>query len=744
MRACLTLIALVLMTASAAGQTSADRSLSGHITARAPNASFQLQLEAGQIVNLTTSSAEDLDTVLRLTDPGGRTVAENDDWQEGDLSSRIVYVARTRGRHTAVVSGYGDATGAFQLQVSYGLDVGLSDAARTLREERLSFNAQRREARFDVDLGSGDVFVASTFALSDGLDTILTLRDSTGAILAQSDDRGDGTLNSQIIYEAAAAGRYTVVVGTYDGKGVGDYILSLALDPNAEAPFNFAAIEGAPLAQYDGELGDAQPSRSYSVNLAAGQTLFARSDVLSGNLDPVLRLTGPDGHPVALNDDRGDGSLNSALAYTAPADGAYTLEISRYRQSGTGGAYRIVLLSTDRSLVTTLQALVENQVTLSGPERIIETADFRLHYTLEGQDASTSEYAQATAEALQAALEEQVERLGWAAPIRGEDGRIRAYVAHADGSMGYVKAVQMVFDNPSTPGVRETAAARGVLVIDNDFRGTGKSASPESLMRATVAHELNHILQHGYDSQEGLSWLYESTASWMETATAGSDQDATGYVETDFAAPERCWTTSAEGHNYAQWTLLQSLADSHGDRIVVGIWENSVRYDGFETMSRTLAGVGTTIPDAIQRWRAQNFARDYDLAPLFGRSVRLHGSIARDGAWTPNGRVEQLGAHYVAVNLRGARTYALQGDANLELVGLGRRNGAIEVIPLGRGGVFDASAFENAALMVFHRALPDAPGVCRGVSYSIQVSGARGSMARARYQFSAEHFAPPS
>ncbi|MGQ0533166.1 MAG: DUF6055 domain-containing protein [Caulobacteraceae bacterium] len=718
--------------------------MTGNITSHAPRASFELQLEAGQVVTLTTSSAENLDTVLALNGPNGRRVAENDDQQQGVLSSRIVYVVRASGRHTAVVTGYNGAIGAFELTVSSGLDVGLSHAARTLREETLSFDRRRTAIQFGVDLSADDIFVASTLALTASLDTTLTLLDAHGVILAQNDDRGDGSLNSQIVYQAADAGHYEVVASTYGGAGVGDFVLSLALDPNAEAPFNFALIEGAAIAREEGELSDAQPSREYRVDLVAGQTLLAMSDATSGNLDTVLRLSGPDGFPVAMNDDRGDGSLNSAFAFTAPVAGTFTLELYRFQQSPNSGAFRLVLSSVDGSVVDTLQALVENQVTLSGPEQTIETADFRLHYTLEGRDASTPDYARAVAETLQTVLDAQVRRIGWAAPVRDRDGRYRAYVADALGSMGYTKPVQIVFDNPNTANIRETAATRGVLVIDNDFRGMNKKAPPESLMRATVTHEFNHMVQYGYDGEEGLNWLYEATASWTETTTVGRDQDATGYVETDFAAPELCWTTTARGHNYAQWTLLQSLTDSYGDHIVVRLWENSVTFDGFETMAQTLAGVGTTIPDAIQRWRVQNFARDYDLAPLFTRSVRLGGTINRNGTWSPRDRIQQLGAHYVELRLQGRRAFALRGDANLELLGLGRRNGEIEVFPLGRAGVFDTSGFEYAALMVFNRAVPETPGACSGVDYSINVTASADLMANPQYRFSAEHFAPPS
>jgi hypothetical protein len=736
------MMALVLMTASAMAQTR-EQAFTGDLTAQAPRASFELTLEAGQIVTLETSSRTGLDTMLVLNGPNGRSVAENDDVQPGVLTSRIVYVARAAGRHTAVVSGYGGSRGAFNLDVTYGLDVGLSGEARTLREETVSLDRRRAEARFPVDLAANDIFVASTFALTAGLDTTLTLVDASGNVVGESDDRGDGTLNSQIVYQPPQAGRYEVVASTFGRAGAGDFVISLAIDPNAQAPFNFASIEGVEIARHEGEINDAQPMREFRIDLAAGQTLYAAAEATSGNLDPVLTLNDAEGYPVALNDDRGDGSLNAAFAYTARTAGTFTLELSRYQQSPSSGGFRLVLSSVDSSVVATLQALADNQVALSGPELTIETHDFRVYYTLEGRDASTAEYARLTADALQEVFTMQTQQLGWAAPVRDPDGRYRAYVADALGNMGYTKPVEMVFDNPST-SVRERAAARALLVIDNDFQGMGKKAPPESLMRATATHELGHVVQFGYDAQEGLNWLYESTASWIETVTVGDDQDATEYVETDYAAPNLCWTTRTRGFNYAQWTLLQSLADQYGNAIVVRLWENTVEHDGFETMSRTLADVGTTIPDAILRWRAQNYAADYALAPKFPRAVALAGTISRNGSWSPRGEVQQLGAQYAALRLNGARTFTLRGDANLELVGLGRRDGQVDVVRLGRGGVFDASAYEHAALMVFNRAVPSAPGECRDVDYSVNVTAAAGAAPEPAYRFNAQHFRAPS
>ena len=467
------------------------------------------------------------------------------------------------------------------------------------------------------------------------------------------------------------------------------------------------------------------------------------ADAITDDLDTVLTLNGPDGFPVGMNDDRGDGTLNSAIAYTAALSGTYTLEISRYHGSETSGEYRIVLSAVDASVVDTLQALNENVVTLSGPELTLETEDFIVHYTLDGGDASSAHYAELVGIALQDSYEAQIERMGWSEPLRDDNGRYRAYVAHVDGAMGFTKPVETVFDNPNTPDVRETLAARTAFVIDNDFLGLGKEAPAESLLRATATHEFNHVVQFGYDAEEGLDWLYEATASWIEVATMGSDQDATDYVGTDFDTPHLCWTTQISGHDYAQWTLLQSMADIHGETVVRRLWENSVTLDGFETASATLAEYGTDIPATIQRWRAQNYARAYDLASLFSGSVAVRHTLEETGRWMSKGGLEELGADYLVFDLDGRFQVTLEGEDGLELIGLGRRGDEVVAISLGQDGVFDTTGFSDAALMVFNRTLPAEPGMCSGVGYSIEIASSTGRMAAPAYRFDAPHFLQP-
>jgi len=744
MRTSVALAALVMAASGSMAMAQPGPNYEGVLTGQTPRAEHSFDLAAGQIITLTAYGPSGLDTVLTLLGPDGRQVAVNDDVAPGDLSSRIIYAAPRAGRYTVSVSGFGNATGDYSLDLFYGADVGLSFGSRSIREAIVSLSPRQSQVRYDVDLPAGEPFVATTIAVSDELDTTLTLISPAGETVAENDDRGDGSLNSQIIYRADQPGRYTVVVGTFAGQGAGDAVLSLAIDPNAQAPFNFEAIPRSVIARYEGQIDDRTPERDYPLDLAAGQTILVMADAADEGLDPVITLNGPDGFPVAINDDRAVGTLNSAFAYTASASGRYMLNMTRYSDGASSGPYVLEVSNVGTDVVADLRAQSENPVSLSGPVETIETRDFRLMYTLRGRDRTTPEYAQATAEAVQRAYDTQIHQLGWSAPVRDADGRLRAYIADAgQGTMGFMRGVEVIFDNPQTSSIRERAASRTVLVIDNNLReGREDEEDPMRLMRATAAHEFNHMVQYGYDSEEGLQWLYESTASWIETFTMGDDEDAARYAVTDFASPQLCWTTTESGHNYGQWTLLQSLADSYQPRIVTRLWENAATLDGLETMTATLAEVGTTLPLAAEAWRIQNFARDYVMAPRIDAAVSLAGGGKRSrGAMS--GQIQELGAAYHQVRASGPQRYRLESGDGLQMTGLGVRNGQVEVTPLGRDGVFSADGYTFAVVMVFNPAVPGRPGDCHDTRYSVEASPAQAAVNPVTERRDAQHFRTP-
>jgi hypothetical protein len=725
----------------------------GELNDRNPSETYTVQLEAGQLVTLTTNAQGQLDTLLTLFDPRGDQVAENDDYGDG-FNSQIVYAAAETGAYTVEVSRFGaSGSGGFTLTVESGVNAvaGLSADATILLNTLSTLDARHEEIKFPLELSAGDILVALTIATTPDLDTTLALLDEGGAEIAQNDDRGDGSLNSEIIYEIPSTGRYVIVLSRFSADVDGDAVVIVATDPNAEAPFNFTAVEGEILAEYSGSLDPSSSPVAYTVTLAAGESLYAYTQVTSGDLDTVLKLFGPEGTILTLNDDRGDDTYNSAFAYTAPVGGRYSVEVSRYEGSDSSGDYTLYLLRVDEAVAATITAIAERAVELSGPEQILETENFRIHYTIGGGDVVTDDYLAAFAETLETIYDIQINQMGWAPPPRNDDGLYDAYltdvIGSGDGSLGFTRPTRFVGDNPNTPVVEQTAS-RSVLVVDNDFADMGDDANPLSLMRATTTHEFNHMIQFGYETSEPLDWLYESTASWIETATVGDEQDATGYVADSYTYPELCFaTTEQEGDlAYGDWTLHESLARVHGERFIPRIWEMAAEHDGMEVMERALAEVGDTLPNALIRWRVQNFALDYDLAPLFGATVWLEETIDRPGKWTFTGAgIQESGANYFEFDLQGVYGLVLDGPAQLELWALGVRDGEVQAYRIGREGTFDSSGFEYVGLMVYNTDIPQDTSACSYVDYEIAVQRGRPGQtdtADAVFTFSAAEFRP--
>ncbi len=75
----------------------------------------------------------------------------------------------------------------------------------------------------------------------------------------------------------------------------------------------------------------------YPLELSAGTTMHV--DMVSEEFDCYLWLFGPDGRPLAQDDDGGEG-LNSRLEYTVTLGGSYVLRASAFDQRGRG-AYEV-------------------------------------------------------------------------------------------------------------------------------------------------------------------------------------------------------------------------------------------------------------------------------------------------------------------------------------------------------------------------------------------------------------------
>ena len=263
----------------------------------------------------------------------------------------------------------------------------------------------------------------------------------------------------------------------------------------------------------------------------------------------------------------------------------------------------------------------QSRPTLSGPEQVLLTDHFAIHYTLEGEDAISAtdmdnnnlpDYVETVAQAAEHAWHVEVETLGWTPPPddQGEGGDTRydiylkdmQYYGYTDPAGGFVG------DNPKSPNRREQHAYYTYMVLENDYRGF--TGLPVDLLRVSLAHEFNHALQFGYDGDEPAIWLYEGVATWMEDEVYDSINDNWQYLGTEqhttnalFDRPEVCLNAqqnSQDTRPYSTWIFFRYISEHVGGPATVrGVWEQAIPYDGYDAVEHALQAQGRHLPDVF-------------------------------------------------------------------------------------------------------------------------------------------------
>ncbi|HVU13196.1 MAG TPA: MXAN_6640 family putative metalloprotease [Phototrophicaceae bacterium] len=503
---------------------------------------------------------------------------------------------------------------------------------------------------------------------------------------------------------------------------------------------------------YTGHLDDTVDNRDYKIDLKSGDAVSITADAAHGSdLDAVLTLYDPDDQQVAANDDADISTYDARIGYIAHADGVYRVNVARYDKT-TSGNYTLTVKIGDTSVL-------DYDEPLSGTRRTVDTQHFRFHYTTSGADAVSTAFLQAIEKAFDDAWHIEIDKMGWPAPpsdgVMGGNGLFDVYVKDLIGSsdgneLGFTSSEIIVGDNPSTPEVEKNATT-AYIAIDNDFRSIDLNPGETALsvMRSTAFHEFNHALQFGFDGVEPDTWLLESTATWMETAAAGKDQDATGYVSEAFQYPELCLGTTAHDNAdmYGEWPFMQFLTDEFGKNAVIDLWKQIADYDGFDAVEHYLESVGTDVPHEVARYRINNLARNYKLAPLFKATVWLENSITKTGNWThasDDDGVQELGASYFVFSpTPGNYDVELRNDQHkLELWAIGVTKDDIQAIDLGRGGGIDTRNYQLTYLMVFNPTYQKDVGDCHSVDYQINVAPGKGTTNPVDSTFSRTYFQP--
>jgi hypothetical protein len=317
---------------------------------------YRMRVEQGQRYSFTLDGVTDangatLDPMLGIYDAEGNQLAFNDD-ANMTLNSALRFTPQRSGDVFVEARAFAeDGVGRYRLAATSGPvpadDVGndTSTRARAAAGRQVSGNIEyegdvdlyrlsaRTGQRYHITLNGAE---GAEGALADPL---LRVVDREGNELAMSDDTEEG-LNSALDFSPQSSGDVFIEARAFSDAFTGAYALNITAE---RAPTDNISAERNTRGRItvgqsvEGGLDFAADKDWYRVRLEEGQsyrfTLTGAGDSAVG--DPLVRVLGPDGAELAMDDDGGDG-LNSYLEFTAPSTGNYFIEAGAFADGGTG------------------------------------------------------------------------------------------------------------------------------------------------------------------------------------------------------------------------------------------------------------------------------------------------------------------------------------------------------------------------------------------------------------------------
>jgi sugar lactone lactonase YvrE len=188
---------------------------------------------------------------------------------------------------------------------------------------------------------AGERITITAIDNSGAVDVALRLFDPGGSELAFNDDHESQDLASftdaQISdFTLPVPGQYTIVVEQISGEG------SYSLGLSQTRALN---LDTGGTVSVSGELSAVFPADVWVFSADPEHTLTITLETSSGDLDPLLRLVGPDESLIAENDDAEDTSLGTdaqLVDIVLPVSGTYRLYAARFSGSGS---YNLTVVS---------------------------------------------------------------------------------------------------------------------------------------------------------------------------------------------------------------------------------------------------------------------------------------------------------------------------------------------------------------------------------------------------------------
>lgn len=307
---------------------------------------FQASTTGDTVVELSRGSGS-LDTFVSVLDSSGNVIASDDDGGPG-TDSLLTFAANAGETYFVETRGFSTSTGEFTLTISVeagdtlgtATDLGVLSAAQPIQ----IFGAI--EVAFDLDVfqfqvnASGLTLVELNALNPDFsfLDTIVTVFDSSGNVIATNDDIPDldvFSLDSVLTFLVEGGESYFVEASELDDF-TGDYRLSLTLAPDlglltlAQPLEVFDVVES----EFDRDV--------FQFEVATTGTVLVELGADSSVLDSFVTVLNSAGEEIASNDDINPGVIrDSRLAFAAEAGETYFVQARGFDDSI--GEYRLNL-----------------------------------------------------------------------------------------------------------------------------------------------------------------------------------------------------------------------------------------------------------------------------------------------------------------------------------------------------------------------------------------------------------------
>jgi hypothetical protein len=224
------------------------------------------------------------------------------------------------------------------------------------------------------------------------------------------------------------------------------------------------------------------------------------------------------------------------------------------------------------------------------------------------------DYVQAMSRVFENVHEVENVAMGWREPTSdgtrgGESDKVDVYIKQLgdQGIFGYATP------DPGQSGNSQAA----YLVMDNDFTSAEYPRYSHFLapMQVTAAHEYNHVLQFGYDVLQD-SWMFESTAVWMEDKVYDDINDYVSYLTpwvtltqvplTAFNPGDMTDPLNVKVYGDAVWNRW--IDERYGADTIRTAWERSLNTTPVsfapKAYEASLNARGTTFFDAFIRFAA--------------------------------------------------------------------------------------------------------------------------------------------